>query len=416
MTAWRRLALPIAVALIPLLAVPAHADDAPESDSTKQQALYQEALQALAEGRKQDASEALTRLIAKEPLHAGAWLDLALIQCGLGHADEAERLFANIETRFSPSRDILELIAETRQAGCHKWQAVSSTTLMLGRGTDQNVNQGASTSTLKIDNGELIELPLQSDFLPKHDQYSMFSAEYMREVTPNGSVGFAQFQQRRNDRLHDYDTASLFFGLESPWRFGKWKARTTGMLGALSLGGVYYQRQVQLQVQVTPPLPLPAGTQFSVSGNASRTDYLTLSNFDANQLELRGQLTHRSGPLFASAAIGALTDRARDARPGGNRHGSFASVLLQRPLWGELTGELGYTRQTWNSAEPYSPDLFITQVRAQDLRVLRATLSYKVARNQTVQLEGRVVRNKENISIFQYNNELLQLSWQWQYP
>ena len=111
MKAWRRLALPCTALLAMLLASPAWAQEAATPDPKRQQELYQEALQSLAEGRKQDASEALARLIDKEPLHAGAWLDLALIQCSLGHGDEAERLFANIETRFSPSLDVLELIA-----------------------------------------------------------------------------------------------------------------------------------------------------------------------------------------------------------------------------------------------------------------------------------------------------------------
>lgn len=415
MTSWRRLALPLVAGFFQLLAFPAHAEDAAEAESSRQQALYEKALQALAEGRKQDASKALTELIAREPQHAGAWLDLALIQCGLGHADEAERMFANIETRFSPSRDILQLIAETREAGCRKWEPMSSANFTVGRGIDQNVNQGASTSTLRIDNGQVIELPLLSDFLPKHDQYTLVGADYTRELTPNGTMGFVQFQQRRNDRLHDFDTGSLFAGIESPWRFGKWAVRTSAMLGGVTLGGAFYQRQGQLQVQVTPPLPLPASTQFSLAGSATRNDYLTLANFNSNLFELRGQLTHRHGDLVASATIGALSDKARDARPGGDRHGSYANVLLRSPLWGELSGEIGLSRQTWDSAQPYSPDLLIDQVRAQDTRVLRGVLSYRLEPNQVLLLEGRVVRNKENISIFQYNNRLLQLSWQWQY-
>lgn len=112
-----------ALALLAALAWPAcalaQADAAaPDADEpgaptlgATQQALYQEALQALAEGRRTDASRALRRLIEQEPRHAGAWLDLALIQCGLGNAEEAERMFATVETRFDPSREILELIS-----------------------------------------------------------------------------------------------------------------------------------------------------------------------------------------------------------------------------------------------------------------------------------------------------------------
>ncbi len=78
--------------------------------------------------------------------------------------------------------------------------------------------------------------------------------------------------------------------------------------------------------------------------------------------------------------------------------------------------ELAYTRQTWDSASAYSPELLIDQVRAQRTQVVRASLTYQMAKRQNVVLEARAVRNRENISIFQYNNRQLQLSWQWLYP
>jgi hypothetical protein len=34
--------------------------------------------------------------------------------------------------------------------------------------------------------------------------------------------------------------------------------------------------------------------------------------------------------------------------------------------------------------------------------------------HHALQLEWRRVKNNENISLFQYNSRLLQLSWQWQ--
>ena len=96
---------------------------------TPEETLYQEALQSLAEGRKSDASAQMARLIDMVPQHAGAWLDLALIQCSLGQGDEAERLFASVETRFNPRREILELIAEARDTGCVSWTPTSSGTI-----------------------------------------------------------------------------------------------------------------------------------------------------------------------------------------------------------------------------------------------------------------------------------------------
>ncbi|QJE00708.1 tetratricopeptide repeat protein [Massilia forsythiae] len=414
-----------AAALLALAGACAHAHGADGADAgaeetraadSPQQTLYREALEALAEGRRTDASQALRRLVAEQPLHAGAWLDLALTQCALGNGDEAERLFATFETRFQPSQDILVLIAETREAGCKPWEPVRSTVVTAGRGIDRNVNQGASVTSLVVDRGQQpVELTLLPDFLPQRDDYSVVGVDYLRELTPNGSVGYVQYQARRNDHIHRYDSAALFAGVESPWRIGRWTVRAGATLGAVTLGGQLYQRQGQLQARATPALPLPAGTQLTVSGSATWNRYVTLTNFDSLTLEGRALLSWRSGPLVANAAFALLDDRARTQRPGGNRHGGIASLLLRRSLPASLTGELGYTRQTWGSAAPYAPEL-IDAVRAQRTEVLRTALSYQFAKHQTLQLEARAVRNRENIGIFQYNDRILQLSWQWQLP
>ena len=380
---------------------------------SQQDILYQEALEALGEGRRSDASQALERLIGQEPDHAGAWLDLALIQCGLGNGDEAERMFAVIETRFNPSREILELIAETREAGFRPWTPGSALSLTVGRGVDQNVNQGASTSALVLEGGAIV-LPLLPDFLPRHDQYSVVGIDYVRDMTPNGSIGFAQLQARHNDRIRAYDSNSLVAGIDVPWRYKRWALHTVGSLGAVTLGGKYYQRQAQFQGRVVPPLPLPNTMQFSVLGSATRTEYLTLKNFDSSTYELRGLLTYRKNSWYASASLGYQDDHSGSARPGGDRDGWYGNLTLRRALMGPLTGELNYLRQTWDSTTVYSPQV-IDVIRQQSTQVLRGTLIWPFGKSQSLQLEGRVIRNRENISIFQYNNKQLQLSWQWQY-
>lgn len=378
--------------------------------------LYQDALQSIAEGRKTDASTTLMRVIEKEPDNAGAYLEVALIQCGLGRLREAERLFAIIETRFEPKREILELISDARDTGCDRWQAISAWSASLARGIDQNVNQGATNPNYIVRrNGQDVELPLLSDFYPKHDQFTSLSAEYMREVTPNGSIGFLQYQGRRNDSLRQYDSASLYAGIESPYRFGRWTLRTTGMLGQVYLGGHAYQRQLQLQARIGPPLPLPGSVQFNLMGGATRTEYLELENFDSTTYELRGQFSYRKGDLYSSASLGVLDDVASDMRPGGSRKGNALNMLLRHPVGDNIGGELGYSRQSWDSRLPYLPGL-ISEVRAQRTDVLRGTLTYPLSKSQRLQLEARVVRNRENISIFQYNNKLLQLTWLWQGP
>jgi len=393
--------------LAALLAGGARAQTTPEKPD-----LYQEALQSIAEGRKDDASDALMRVIENEPEHAGAWLEIALIQCSLGHAEEADRLFKDIIDRFSPPQGILDLIREARAGGCDSWHANSMGSLMVARGNDHNVNQGASTSTYAvIRDGIPLEEILSPDFLPKHDQYSVFGGEYMRDISPNGSIAFGQFQARRNDTLSQYDSASLFMGVETPWRFGKWTLRSTSMLGLTSLGGELYQRHLQFQARIGPPIALPGKTQFHVIAAYSHIDYRTLVSFDSNTVELKAQLSYRRDGTAASLTSGYLNDHATGDRAGGDRHGWLHSLNVRQALPYNMMGELGLVRQSWHSELPYAPVIPI--VRDQRTQVVRATLIVPVAKNHNLQIEARQVRNKENISIFQYNNRLLQFSWQW---
>ena len=387
-----------------------------QAAATEAQLLYERALQAIAEGRKDDASRTLMRVIEKESLHAGAYLEVALIQCSLGHSEEAERLFAIVETRFDPAQPILELIAEARDTGCDSWEPASSTSVSMARGLDMNVNQGARNPSYIVErDGGQVELPLQAEFLPQHDQYTTLSFEHARDLTPNGISGFVQAVARRNDSLGRYDSASLYAGVDSPWRFGNWPVRTSAILGATTLDGKLYQRQLQLQGRVGVPLPLPSSMQLHVSGGVSRNQFLTLSNFDSDTLELTSQLSYRGDKGYASLSHGWLTDRALRARPGGDRHGFASTLLLRRPLWRRLSGELSFSYQSWEGSEAYASGL-IDVVRDQNTRVVRAVLSYPLGRDQSLRLETRLVRNRENISIFQYDNRQVQLSWQWQLP
>jgi hypothetical protein len=403
---------PLLFALAIGAAAPAGAQQAPAADGSEVQGLYESALQSIAEGRKNDASATLMRVIEKEPLHAGAYLEVALIQCSLGRSDEAERLFAIIETRFSPPPGIQALIAEARETGCDKWQGLSSSSFSVGRGYDHNVNQGAN-NPIVVGAGTLdVLLP---EFLPKADQYSVVTADYMRELAPNGAIGFAQFQSRRNDKLSDYDSVTLYLGAEMPYRFGDWTVRATGLLGMVGLGGEFYQRQLQAQARVTPPLPLPASMQFNVLASATHADYLTLTNFNADTFELRGQFSYRKNDWYTSASIGAQTDRARDLRPGGDRSGYALNLLARGKVAEAMVGEVGLSRQRWNGKEMYLPGL-IDIVRDQRTDVLRAALTYQLTKSQALQLEARAIRNKETISFFEYDSHQVQLSWQVQMP
>ena len=370
--------------------------------------LYRDALDLIAEGRKGDASEALNRLLAREPLHAGAWLELALLQCSLGNGREAEQLFKAVIERFAPTQGIIDLIEEARAVGCDRWHARSDSALSLARGYDGNVNQGASDPTLIGSDGT--GLSLSSDFQPKSDRYVLLSADYLREVTRNGTTAFAQLQVRRNDSLHQYDTASLFGGVEDGWRFGKYSLRGTAMAGVITLGNARYQRLTQLQARLGRRFGKHDALQ--LIGSISHSKYLSLATFDGYSGELRAQYSYRKGGASAAASMALLDDRATGLRPGGNRHGRQFSVQAGQAVLGELSLEARLTYQDWRSQLPYSPGLIDT-VRYQRTLSARTTLTYPLSSTQSLQLEWRRTANRENISIFKYNNQQLQLNWQW---
>jgi hypothetical protein len=187
------------------------------------------------------------------------------------------------------------------------------------------------------------------------------------------------------------------------------------MGGVVGLGGRLYQAQAQVQARIGVPLPLPAGVQFHLVTGYSHVHYRTISNFNANTAELRGQLSYRGDLNYGSASLAYLDDEATAARPGGDRHGWLFNANWRRGLPHDFIGELGFSAQRWDGSRAYAPGIIDT-VRRQTTSTWRAGLTYPISRKQSIVVEGRILHNKENIPIFQYNDRQLQISWQWQRP
>ncbi|HTD03688.1 tetratricopeptide repeat protein [Undibacterium sp.] len=395
-----------------LASATSHAQE--EANMTPQEKMYLEALKAISQKRQKDASETLTRLIQQESEHAGAWLDLASIQCELGNAVEAERLFKEIETRFDPPPAIMDVINRYRALGCNHWQAHPRTSFSIDRGVDSNVNQGASNPSFSLGTGSSrVDLELLPEYLPKRDNFTAISADYARDLSSNGDQGFIQFRLRQNDKLDQYNTATLAAGAEHPWRFGNWDVRGSGSLGLLTLAGSLYQKQASLQTRVTPPVPLPETMQLNFSGGFSHVQYPTLSGYDASTWEVRSQLTYQTDKLQAQGTLGYIYDHATGARLGGDRKGWSAGAQLRTLVTENVVGEFGWSYQSWQSELAYSPGL-IDLARRQNTSTLRASFIYPLKDRQALHVEIRNVRDRENISLFQYNGTLLQVGWQWQ--
>jgi tetratricopeptide (TPR) repeat protein len=400
------------------LSCAAHAQEAPAKDvaapetPSQQEALYRAALGALADGHPEQAARLLEQIVAREPRFAGAWLDLAISQCELGNAAEAERLFAGLERRFALPPGIGEAIAHYRGTGCGKKVARQDSVWMVAatRGHDTNVNQGASDPRFTIGTGSnQTQYELDASFLPKADNYGQAAGSYMRPLGDSGTSVIAQLYSRWYDREHAQDTASALGALEHTWKFADWRVRGTAALGVVSLDRVLYQRQRQMQAQVTPPFTLPASVDLSLTANLNRVNYPSRPAYDGTTLEVGGLLTYRGPHSLTQATLTRLHDDSADARPGGDRNGWFGSVQWYGELDNTTLFEAGLTHQNWRGDAAYSPGLIDTR-RLQNTTVLRAAAQWRLQPHVSLVLELRDTFNHENISLFQYNSRALQLS------
>ncbi len=375
--------------------------------------LYMQALQALSDGRLDDAKDAIARLSSRQPRNAGEWLDLAILFCGIGDAQEAGRLFAEIEAQFAPEPGIVEMMAGHRAQGCRSPEPRFTAALSLGRGYDSNANQGASNLDFVVDQGgRQLGLVLAPQYAPRADRFTWLSADMARQASPAGATGYVQFQGRVHDVESAYDMGVVNVGAAQPWLASGMAGMASASASWMQLGGKPYQQQLLLQLLAAPQWGQGAKTKLNVVTDWALVTYPTLTAFDAYVWQLRGVLSQQAGAVALHASGGLAYDRQAANRPGGDRRGWSISAGGETGLGERMVGALGWSRQTWLSQTGYSPG-FIDQQREQQTNVLRASLALALKTGQSLKLEFRQVDNHENISIFVYNSRILQLSWEW---
>ncbi len=376
--------------------------------------MYREALRLLNDGHPDEAAVLLQRFLEQEPEHAGAWLDLALSECELGNAAEAERLFAAIEARFDPPPGIREVIAARRAEGCRRVHIrPASWLLSTSRGRSNNVNQGASSPTGSLGSGSnQTEFELDASFLPKADNFTSATASFLKPLNNKGALAIVQAYTVKHDHVAEQDMTSVLAAVEQAWTPGRWRVRGTVAYGASTLGGVLYQRQQQAQVRVAPPLSLPKYLDLAVAASLNHVNYPTRESYDGNTWELSSTLTWRNSSNQVQLTLSGLKDNGEATRPGGDRRGGFGSLQWYTSLGRGWFAEAGLTHQIWLGSQAYSPEL-IDIVRRQQTTIGRGAVQYYFRPNYSLYMEARATRNHENIGLFQYNVRSVQFGLRW---
>lgn len=375
---------------------------------------YQDALRLLSEGRIDEARESLRSVINQQPEHAGAWLDLAILQCGMGLAEDAEILFSKILDRFDPPPAIQELIRQVRARGCAAptpRQEKSRFLFKLGGGHDSNVNQGASNPF------SLGGLPLSPEFRPRGDSFVQSSLEMTHKFPAYGTQFYAQLQLRRHDHLSRYNLTTALAVVEQPLRLGSWNSRLGLSLSAAELGGHLYQKQSGVYAQISPPWPvLPDGWRYSFISDWSKVGYPTLKSFDAHIVRNQFSLNFQGDDTQFLGNVGVTRDFGNTNRPGGDKHGWIASLLVRQRLGARLFGEVSAAHQNWRGDKVYFAGLIDTDMkREQKTSLWRVAVVYALTPKQNLMLEYKYLNNRENISLFSYRSRQVMLNWQYDF-
>jgi hypothetical protein len=399
----------------------AHADDA-KPDLATQNAIadqYIQALKAMNEKRHADAKLLLEKLIASEPQHAGALLDLAIMQCNLGNKVEAERLFAALINRFAPPPAILEIIELHKKTGCTIKAPEIAVSFMVEKGYDTNANQGARNSIFTIDNfGSPINLQLLPDYLPKPDHYQSISLDLSEEPSIDGTAFFLQLRGRQYNNLSKLNSAGIAAGIEKQLAINNWQVNPSININALSMANALYQKQVTSRIRFTAPASQDSLMKYSVALAVSRLLYPTIKNFDGTTFELRATASKQTQNYLLNVSIATMQDQGNEQRLGGNRYGWGLSGFMRYVIPAQIFDkpiflEMGWQHLDWQSKKIYLSGLIDTK-KHQSNSMIRMALGIPISEYSTIQLEYRRVLNRENISFLSFESRQIQLSWQYQ--
>jgi len=367
--------------------------------------LYQEALAAVATGERDRAQAMLETLVRRQPQHAGAWLDLALLYCDLGDVAKSQEILARIEAEFDPSPVIRDLIKLQRGRACKAVSSGPLWTMGFQLGHDSNVNRGASSNRVVLESGAgPIVAQLADDALPKHDFFSegWLDAYWRRESRSlRVSVLSRQYQN-----MTAYDAQALSLTGEQAWVASDAEGALRLQWTSAWLGGSAFLDALTASSGVTG-----RGSLYGVHPTAdlalARNLFPAAPAFDSYVWSLRPGLVKAAPAYSWRANLIATADLADGSRPGGDRYGIGAEAL---GVWRltprvQLSGS-GQFQQIRNT-EPYFPPLLNTY-RRQLLWLGRLELAVEVGRGIHWLTAWTGQKSGDNLSFLDYRASVLQ--------
>ena len=377
---------------------------------------------ALDAGRPDKATLALSRVLALEPGHAGALIDIGRAYLALGNYDQARVTFETLLGLAPPPavRAQLQAYLEQARAAGQDHSPKSGRTqhgyLAAVYGRSSNVNQSPGQSQVFIPAfGATYQLSNQN--LRKADRFAGVMGGADASLPLNGIYSLivgADFAERRNNQESAFDLGGLGARVGMAASTQSQLLRLQWFTGRDFLGGSPSRDVNALGLDYFRDLG--PDSQLLVLAQAGRLRYLPqeLKIFDAD-FDTLGIGTSRKiagdSTAFVTISTGYMNDvggnPSGDRRQLGLRAGADAAVLPRLRLIGNAAWERGrYDR--------FDPS-FLTE-RLDFVTNFELALQYALAQRISLRFGLAQTDQRSNISIYEYDRTELSLTLRYDFP
>lgn len=383
----------------------------PSDGRTAEDLRYDQAMTEMSAGRTQAAIGHLRAIVASEPAHQGARLDLAIAYCLAGQPEAAGQIFDAFEQQPDLPPAIAEVIAFYRAGGCRPAPARLRGFAALGVGYARNLNLAPLSGLISLP-GLGTEIPLSDASRPRHAWLGSWESGALYALTRDESWtlgGYAQGHHYQGATQYSIDSAIASLNYRRTFT----DLRTEAQLAhaRLWLGGRSHLSATVANASATLPIgrtwlagPVLSGTQLAFS---------ELSAFDSRQVELRGRLQWQAPGLRATFEAGWQQDSPMGGRPGGERRGTITQIQAHWLATPNDSLSLLLRQARLADSQAYNDTLFGDLRRTTRTESAQLGWRHELTSQLTARLEFRHLTSKEQTGLFTYSTQMLMTALEW---
>jgi hypothetical protein len=294
---------------------------------------------ALNAGRPDRATLAFARVLALEPGHAGARIDMGRAYLALGNRAQARAVFEALLQLDPPPALRAQLLVYLGEArGERGTGAVARGYLSIFAGTSTNVNQAPGQSQVFVP-GLVAVLQLADQNVAKDDSFNGVGGGIEGAMPLGGRVsliGGAEFLGRFNTHETAFDVGGIAASGGFAWSGARHVVRGQVQAVRSTLGGATSRevRALSLDFAETSPAPGAPGALFAFAhAGGYRHPTADLQIFDADFLAVGvGATLPIDEKSTASVVLMAGGDNDRGGNPSGDRRGLGLRIAWERVL------------------------------------------------------------------------------------